>query len=257
MLSFSCLQATWQWQNYQQFSYLTCSLLQEWTHGFFSRQSSPALPQELVQVLNPTAPVYQLKQVHGNLVWTPSEVLTQVTDSLVEGDGLISDSSQQSVWVASADCTPILVGDVKTGAVAAVHAGWRGTAKSILPVTISHFLSRGTSLADLRIALGPAISGTVYQVSQEVALEVGSSLFSEAILENLALLSPSPLLGDPAFNKVRLDVRYVNFYQLKNLGVQPEQISIAPYCTYQDEEYFFSYRRTGEKQVQWSGIVSL
>jgi polyphenol oxidase len=40
------------------------------------------------------------------------------------------------------------------------------------------------------------------------------------------------------------------------LGINPEQIAIAPYCTFQEQDLFFSYRRTGEKKVQWSGIVS-
>ncbi len=253
----SCLQATWQWQNSQDCPHLICSLLQKWAHGFFTRQSYPALPKQLVKVLNPTVSVSHLKQVHGALLWTPQQLSETATDSLVQGDGLITDSPGQSVWVASADCTPVLVGDLLTGRSAAVHAGWRGTAKSILPVTIARFLSLGSHLEDLRIALGPAISGTVYQVDQDVALKVGSSLFSEDILDHLWQLSPSPLLSDSQMNKVRLDVRYVNLHQLKQLGLQAEQISLAPHCTYQDEDYFFSYRRTGDKQVQWSGIVSL
>ncbi|MGB5975670.1 MAG: laccase domain-containing protein [Nodosilinea sp.] len=44
--------------------------------------------------------------------------------------------------------------------------------------------------------------------------------------------------------------------QLERLGLDAEQVAIAPYCTVQDSDRFFSYRRTGEKQVQWSGIVS-
>jgi copper oxidase (laccase) domain-containing protein len=44
--------------------------------------------------------------------------------------------------------------------------------------------------------------------------------------------------------------------QLLHLGLSPEQVAIAPYCTYQTPEHFFSYRRERLKQVQWSGIVS-
>ena len=257
MVLSSCLQATWTWQSYQELPYLTCSLLEQWKHGFFTKEYSPRLPKDLKQLFDPLASSYRLKQIHGALVWTPREILSQMSDSLVEGDGIMTDASWQSVWVASADCTPALIGDLRRGSVAAVHAGWRGTAKSILPVTISRFLSSGSRLEDLRVALGPAISGTVYQVSEEVATEVGSSLFSTNILANLAHLVPFPILPDAEVGKVRLDVRYINLHQLKQLGLQAEQISIAPYCTYQDSEHFFSYRRTGEKQVQWSGIVSL
>jgi copper oxidase (laccase) domain-containing protein len=64
------------------------------------------------------------------------------------------------------------------------------------------------------------------------------------------------LLRDPEPGKVRLDVRRVNALQLEQLGFSVEQVAIAPYCTFQTPEHFFSYRREKEKKVQWSGIVS-
>jgi len=48
----------------------------------------------------------------------------------------------------------------------------------------------------------------------------------------------------------------VNALQLEQLGVSSEQVAIAPHCTYQEPEHFFSYRRDKLKKVQWSGIVS-
>ena len=73
---------------------------------------------------------------------------------MVSADGLISEQSLQALWVASADCTPVLIGDVKTGLVAALHAGWRGTAAKIVPQAIARLQARGSKLDDLRIALG-------------------------------------------------------------------------------------------------------
>jgi copper oxidase (laccase) domain-containing protein len=110
--------------------------------------------------------------------------------------------------------------------------------------------------------MGPAIAGSVYQVDQGVAAEVGASLFPDVpkppteILEILANLTEPPILSDPEAGKVRLDVRRINALQLDQLDLQPDQIAIAPYCTYQMSEHFFSYRRTHEKKVQWSGIIS-
>jgi polyphenol oxidase len=51
-------------------------------------------------------------------------------------------------------------------------------------------------------------------------------------------------------------VRKVNAMQLEQLGIEPDQVAIAPYCTYQNPDLFFSYRRQPQKKVQWSGIVS-
>lgn len=267
---------TWQWQYWSDLPYLTCSLLQNWQHGFFTQQFYPHTPEKIVEAFNTNADVYRVKQVHGNRILTPEEINTEIptrienleTSDLEEkkfacADAILSDRSQQAVWVASADCTPALIGDVQTGRVAAIHAGWRGTAQRIIPEAIARFVEFGSVLENLRIAMGPAIAGEVYQVTEEVAAEVGMSLFknqrfdtSKAILEALQAMSDSPISEDPQCDRVRLDVRQVNYLQLIDLGIHPEQIAIAPYCTFQQPEYFFSYRRTHEKKVQWSGIVS-
>jgi hypothetical protein len=147
--------------------------------------------------------------------------------------------------------------------VAALHAGWRGTAQGIALVALSRFISLGSQLEDLCCVMGPAIAGQVYQVTETVAAEIGSSLPQIAaaadprtILAALEGLPDSPLYPDPCPGKVRIDVRQVNYLQLRQAGLREDQIAIAPYCTYQQPEHFFSFRRTQEKKVQWSGIVS-
>lgn len=255
---------SWQWQTWEELPYLTCSLLQNWNHGFFSSAFSPRTPDDFVTALHPEAQVYRLRQVHGNIVLTPSEIkdatIQQAEPERPPGDGILTEQPDQAVWVCSADCTPVLIADEITGQAAAVHAGWRGTAAKIVPTAIARLLNSGSRLADLRIAMGPAIAGEVYQVSETVAAEVGASIVavdtSEAILKALQQLPNSPLLDDPHPGRVRLDVRRVNALQLENLGIDSEQIAIAPHCTYQQSEHFFSYRRDKLKKVQWSGIVS-
>jgi polyphenol oxidase len=258
-------QTHWQWQTGQDSSYLTCNLLSDWQHGFFTRQFYPRSPEDLTPILSSDAQVYRVRQVHGNRVLNPTEILATATapEQLEEGfppaDAMITETSDQAIWVASADCTPLLIGDIQTGKVAAIHAGWRGTAQKIVPEVISRFLNCGSHLADLRIAMGPAIDGTVYQVTKTVGAEIGKSIVtgtSQTILTDLEAMSDSPLLSDPNPGRVRIDVRQVNRIQLLQLGIQPEQIAIAPYCTYQQPDLFFSFRRTKEKKVQWSGIVS-
>ncbi|BAZ11966.1 hypothetical protein NIES4071_37940 [Calothrix sp. NIES-4071] len=260
----------WQWSTWQELPYLTCSLLDGFPHGFFTQQFVGRPPLELTHVLHSEASGYRLKQVHGNVVLTPEEIINKLAtggddveagsdSALVHGDGIASDKSNQAVWVASADCTPALIADIKTGAVAAVHAGWRGTAQKIIPMAIGRLVSQGSRLEDLRIALGPAIAGEVYQVSRQTAALVGATILSgdeDYIVETLLEQQNSPILNDPEPDKVRLDVRRVNVLQMENMGISAEQIAVAPYCTFQTPEYFFSYRREKEKKIQWSGIVS-
>ncbi len=278
--------AQWQWQTTDGFTYLTCDLLADWSHGFFSQASWPQTPAALTQALNPQAQVFRVKQVHGNRVMdtagmesVPQALSPQATSPQVsavdapagnvaqsgagqtfdEADGIFATGTTQAVWACSADCTPALLGDVVTGKVAAVHAGWRGTAAQILPEAVSLFLAQGSQLGDLRVALGPAIDGAVYQVDVETALKTGGMLVDgadEAALQALMALPQPPVLADGEPGKARLDVRRVNGLQLEKLGFKSDQYSIAPHCTFQEPESFFSYRRTGEKKVQWSGIVS-
>jgi YfiH family protein len=255
---------SWQWQTWNNQPYLTCSLLEAWPHGFFTQQSWPKTPQVLAEALHPQATVHRIKQVHGNRVLNASASADNApTPEFPEADGLISDRQTQAVWVCSADCTPALIADVSTGQVAAVHAGWRGTAQKIVPEAVSLLLAQGSHLGDLRVALGPAIAGEVYQVSTTVAAEVGASLTTvaypspEDVLTHLLDQPDSPFLSDLEPNRMRLDVRRVIQRQLLNMEFEADQIAIAPHCTYQEPDTFFSYRRTQQKRVQWSGIVSL
>ena len=278
--------SVWTWQTWQNKPFLTCGLLPH-PHGFFTRHFYPLAPEDLVQALLPERDsaqkpkVYRIKQVHSGDVLTPIEVekmasagLPPLADgtpaSFPLADGMVSQHAQQSVWACSADCTPALVSDVVTGQVAAVHAGWRGTAQKILPAAVARLLAQGSQLSDIRVALGPAIDGSVYQVKLDVAAKVGASVASAAgfpaasegnlseveVITQLTAMKNPPIRSDSKPGRVRLDVRRINQIQLEQMGMAVEWIAIAPHCTYQEPDNFFSYRRTAEKRVQWAGIVS-
>jgi YfiH family protein len=258
---------TWQWQTLAGSPYLTCDLLADWQHGFMTKHFASCEPQAINQLLQPEATGYRLKQVHGNVVLTPTEAEQSPAKEPVTGwamaDGLISEQPQQGVWVASADCNPVLIADRQSGLVSAVHAGWRGTAQKIVPVAVQRFLDAGSTIDQLVVAIGPAIAGEVYQVTNQVGAEVCLSILSDLqgaepdlIVEKALNLTDSPLLVDEQPGRVRLDVRQVNALQLRQLGFSDDQIAIAPHCTFQDPDNFFSYRREKLKKVQWSGIIS-
>lgn len=255
----------WHWRTWQGLPYLTCSLLEPLPHGFFTRDFAPRTPAELAPVLDERAQTFRVKQVHGDRVLAPSElepgqVLSEATAAAGEqstyphADGLMSDRPGQVMWVCSADCTPALIADVQTGQVAAVHSGWRGTAAAIVPKAIERMRQQGSCLDNLRVALGPAISGPVYQVTEAVAEEVVASL--DASLTEAQRWQEPPVLPDAEPGKARLDVRQTITQQLLKLGLDRAQVAIAPHCTYTEGDRFFSYRRDGTKTVQWSGIVS-
>ncbi|BAQ65715.1 peptidoglycan editing factor PgeF [Geminocystis sp. NIES-3709] len=253
----------WQWQETEKGSYLTCKLLRDWQHGFFSSHFQGQPPEILVKYLHPSASSYRVKQIHSDVVVSTDDIdSVKNNTNLVEGDGIITKKPLQSVWAASADCTPVLIADRSTGKVTAIHSGWRGTASKIVPKVINLLKSQGSKKENLLFALGPAIHGKVYQVDQAVATTVLKTVIPEDLEASLILekgyqLSNEPILPDTEENKVKLNVTQVINLQIQQENISPEQITIAPYCTYQNPEYFFSYRRTKEKNVQWSGIVSL
>lgn len=260
----------WAWQSTTAGEYLTCKLLGNFAHGFFTRQFANQSLVDLTAHLQSVAQPFRVRQVHGNIIHSTLEIQAQGITTLdseaqLEADALIASGPDQAVWVCSADCVPILIGDIKTGQVAAIHAGWRGTALGIAPLTVEKLLGGGSQIQHLRVALGPAISGANYQVALEVALTVGKTLIpleqspgltSQESLDYLQNLENSPLIADDAPGRIRLDVRRVNALQLEKLGVHPEQIAIAPSCTFGDSSRFFSYRRERIKKVQWSGIIA-
>jgi len=255
---------SWHWHTDTEHPYLTTTLLKQWPHGFFTRTSWPHAPDVLSAQLDAAATVYRAKQVHGNTVLTPGDfaIAPAASDTtLPEADAVVTLAPQQAAWVCTADCTPVLIADETTGQVAAVHAGWRGTALRVVPEAVQQMQAQGSQMGDLRIAMGPAIAGEVYQVTTHVAAEVGRSLGvgiddDEDLIAHLQAMETPPVLPDPQPGKTRLDVRRVNALQLLQIGIEAAQIAIAPHCTYQEPDQFFSYRRTREKKVQWSGIVS-
>ncbi|HIK25143.1 MAG: peptidoglycan editing factor PgeF [Thermosynechococcus sp. Uc] len=252
----------WHWRTTDLGRFLTCDLLQGFAHGFFSRDWQGEDLTTLTAALGVRATPLRTQQVHSDRVALGTDVLT--SDKGLEADALVATEPHQALWVCSADCVPLLIADVASGRVAAIHAGWRGTATQISRATLQQMQALGSELADLRIAMGPAIRGEVYQVGLNVARALGQTILEgvtetierEDLYQRFAALDPAAVFLDPEPERLRLDVARVNRLQLLQLGLKEEQIALCPHCTFRDAEFFFSYRRERLKQVQWSGIVS-
>ena len=152
-------------------------------------------------------------------------------------DAMVSNAPRILLGVKTADCVPILLGDSRTGACAAVHAGWRGTLASILPRALERMSAEyGTSARDVRAAIGPAACECCYEVGSEVIEAVRKSFPRSEHLMN-------PTRDGHAL----IDLQRANREQLTEAGVAPERIHTAPLCTMCRTDLFFSYRR--EKQL--------
>jgi YfiH family protein len=175
-------------------------------HGFGTRHSG--LTQEAMA---------SLKQIHSNRV-----LIAGRAGSLGEADALVTAVPGVAVSVRTADCIPILLADPRTGAVAAVHAGWRGTAARIAGETLERMRAEfGTRTEDVLAAIGPGIGECCYEVGPDVARQFGEA---------------GP----------RLNLAGLNRRQLEEAGVRPAHIDVISPCTFCDDR-FFSYRREGER----------
>lgn len=148
-------------------------------------------------------------------------------------DALATDAPHILLGVQTADCVPILLGDARHGACAAVHAGWRGTAAEIVPAALARLRAAyGTRPEDVSAALGPAALGCCYEVGSDVS-ETFRARFPYA----------DELLTPTRPGHARIDLHGANRRQLTDAGVAPTRIHAAPFCTICRDDLFFSYRR--------------
>lgn len=131
---------------------------------------------------------------------------------------------------------PLLLADRRGLRVAAVHAGWRGTAARIAARAVAGLAARGQDPRALVAALGPAISGARYEVGPEVLAAVGASVG----LSPERVAHPGPGNGRPG-----IDLRRWVARQLVEAGVPAAAIHVAPWCTRESADLFASWRRQG------------
>lgn len=178
--------------------------------------------------------IYFLSQVHGTAV----EVLEGDEDRtevvLREGDVTASMAPRVVCGVRSADCATLLLGDRRTGAAAAVHAGWRGTVAGVVASAVAALRGLTGAELDLVVAIGPHIERCCFEVGEEVAAELAacSSLGERAVARG------------PRAEKPKVDLRAILEAQLASLGVR--EIDHVRGCTVCERARFFSYRREGQ-----------
>lgn len=174
------------------------------------------------------------------------ETMEQARGPQPDCDAMTTKLADVLLAIQTADCLPVLIADTKSGAIAAIHAGWRGTAGRITERTVADLmLMHGANPRDCIAALGPAACVECYEVGDDV-IERYKKEFG--YWRNLFTTFKEG-------GKAHLDVRAANVQQLKFCGFLQERIHIAPHCTMHQNELFFSYRREG--RVQGSGTGRL
>jgi len=206
--------------------------------------------RRLLRALGVAGPLYVARQVHGAAVVRVRAGVDPAAIAPVEADALITGDAGVAVGVFVADCVPALLVDPRTGAVAAAHAGWRGTVAGVLPAAVRALAAEfGARPDNLRVALGPAIGACCFEVGAEVARAFEAALGGAAAAD---VVIPSPR---GAAGKWHVDLKAANRLLLERAGVPTEAIDVGTDCTHHDRARFFSYRRDGETG-QLMGIVA-
>ena len=159
-------------------------------------------------------------------------------------DALMTQLRSTCVGVSTADCIPVLLYDPSHDAVAAVHAGWRGTVQCIVVKTLQAMgRAYGTRAADVRAVIGPGISLPNFEVGQEVY-----DRFAEARFDMSRIAK--------RYAKWHINLPLCNQLQLEDCGVKPDNIQASGICTFDRVDDYFSARRLGTASGRiYTGII--
>jgi YfiH family protein len=162
---------------------------------------------------------------------------------LPECDGLITNVPGTTLVVFTADCTPILLHDPVTGAVGAVHAGWRGTAAGIAAKAVQAMQAAyGCNPADIRTAIGPNIGQCCFETDADVP---------QAMLAALGIAAQTHIRR--AGDKYYVNLKELNALALRRSGV--EHVEISPLCTACRQDLFWSHRRVGNQRGSQGAVI--
>ncbi len=179
------------------------------------------------------------RQVHGDRVL----VTRSATEPVEDADAVVSVVPGVAACVVVADCVPILIGDPRSGAVAAVHAGWRGTlARAAARAVEALAREVGAQASDLLAAIGPSIGPCCYEVSPDVA-----ECFRDGIGARVA---------DAGKRATKVDLWLANELILRQAGLSRERIEVLGRCTACEPDTFFSHRRDHGRTGRQVGFIA-
>jgi polyphenol oxidase len=215
-------------------------------------------------------PLVTLRQFHSNLI-----VRTIRSDAAREtprkADGQMTDEPGLLLAIQTADCIPVLVADRRLRAVAAFHAGWRGTVKRIVESGVGSMrLTFGSRPQDLVAAIGPGNCACCYAVGEEVFSAFDAQFFfARELFHEVADTDPIrekyPMLfltqRAPGHSSIgpslHVDLIEANRRQLLAAGLKPESIQIVGGCTQCNSDLFFSHRASHGHTGRMMAVIGI
>lgn len=186
------------------------------------------------------------RQVHGDAVRqvTAADANYPLENGIkVDCDGLMTNQQDVSLVIFSADCIPVLLYDPVSKVVAAVHAGWRGTALQIPRRAVERMAAvYGTDPSNVFAAIGPGISRCCFETDGDVPS---------------AMPWAADYMEAQPNGKYFVDLKAINASSLRQAGVPTAQIDISPACTMCQSDLFWSHRKTQGKRGSSAAMIQL
>ena len=188
--------------------------------------------------------LFELSQVHGAETWCAEAQVPAESFRAREGDALLALERGQAVGIRVADCVPVLLADPISGAVGAIHAGWRGVVADIVPRAVRRLMEAcGGQAGQLLAAIGPHIGPGAFEIGPEVAEALRGAIPEDAhvVLER----APRP----------HADLGRAVRAQLLRAGLSAARVETVGGCTYADPQRFFSFRRDGARSGRHLAVI--
>jgi len=202
-----------------------------------------------------------LNQVHGRDVITVRRGVALPPDRQ-DADALVSNDPDVAIAVRAADCVPLLIADSKTGAVAAVHAGWRGTAAGAATAALEALTREfGSRPDEVTVAIGPSIGPCCYEVGSELVDAFAAAGHARHLVDRWfrvgnrgsGIRDRAP--GGRERGRLSLDVAGANRDQLILAGVPEQNIYDCGLCTAMHLDVLTSYRAEREEAGRIAGVI--
>lgn len=192
--------------------------------------------------------LFEASQVHGVGLAVADEKVPSELFRSREADALLALEPGQAVGIRVADCVPVLMADPGSGAVLAIHAGWRGVVAGVVPEAVARMLREtGAQPGALLAAIGPHIGPEAFEIGDEVA----QALVAAIPEDPRVVIACEP----PAARRPRADLGRAVRAQLVRMGLWTERVESVGGCTYTNAKQFFSYRRDGAASGRHLAVI--
>ena len=242
---------------------LTSDALGAMQHGFFTRRGGTSSgifkglncgagssDQSEAVIINRGRVADAMQVPHDHLMGVhqihSADVVTvgSATQDRPKADALVTATKGIALSVLSADCQPVLFADTQAGVIGAAHAGWKGALNGVLPQTVEAMIALGAKRENICAAIGPCISQRAYEVGPDFM-----DNFMDEDPDNARFFAQGN--GD----KLQFDLPAFGLKSLRTAGITKAEWT--RHCTYNDQERFYSYRRSvHQKEADYGRLIA-